>query len=393
MVTEALKVKEWLDLVGGPYYVTRLTNAVVSSANIESHARIILQMWIYRKLIKLSGETLTSSYEAREDPFDLMDSVEAGVYEIQTVLSGARSISYDTHLMERMRDVLGNDGSKPPGVQSGFVSLDRILLCFLPQLYVFAARPSMGKTAFLLQLVDNMTTGPDAVPVGLLELETPAGNFLDRHLANKSGIDTYRLKAGGLEKEEKEKIMHAGQEIYNQPIYADFIPEVNLAMIRSKARAWVRKYKIKALLLDYLQIVTPNEQDEKLMRERQVAKIATGLAALAIDLKIPVIAFAQLSRMVLNRAGNRPNLGDLRESGTIEAAARCIAFIHRPEYYGEIADENGNPIPKGTTEIIVAKNNEGRTGTANLIMHAHLSKFTDSLDPAKQWTAVEGDAF
>lgn len=377
-VTEELRRTGELDLVGGPYYITKLTNSVVSSANIEAHARIIIQKWIQREMITMSLRILEESYDDGADALDVLGNAEAKLSAVSQLISTGSTMNYNEAVAERTAFIMNNDGSRPPGLQTGFPSLDRLLMYFAVQLYIIAARPGVGKTALLLQLIRNISGGTKfhrGVPVGFLELETTEEAFIDRHLANISGLDSFKLKAGGLDESEKNRLQEAAGMIMQTEIYASFLSVMDMRMIRQKARVWVKKHGIKILFIDYLQIITATEQEEKMNRERQVSKLATGLAGLAKELKIPIVALAQLSREVLKRADKRPTLGDLRESGTIEAASKCIMFLHKPERSDD--DMIGNDLPEGAMEIIVAKHNDGPTGTAILIQVPHLSKYID----------------
>lgn len=261
-------------------------------------------------------------------------------------------------------------------------------------------------TAFMIQLVENITKmlkdeletlitnrellieenvglgNPKPAPpvpvqdnIGIIEMETYDEAWVQRMLANKSGINSRWMKTGNLTTSQREDIIYAGQYLMGKGIICDFNPVSTISQIRAKAKSWKAKYNIKALIIDYLQYVEAD--DIRLPRERQVSTISKGLAVLAKELDIPVIAFAQLSREVHKRADKRPMLSDLRESGSIEQDARCIMFLHRPEYYGELEDPITNESTKDITEVIVAKNNEGETGKISLKMIKEFSKFEE----------------
>lgn len=387
-VVADLTEQELLDAVGGYYYVTKLTNSVVSSANIKRHALIVLQQFIKREFIKIGGNIVSMAYDESQDWKDIDNEFSRLHDELWGHINPVNHQNYDDIVFAAAEEILKNDGNQPPGLQTGFPSLDRILLGLFPHLYIIAARPSMGKTAMIVQLAENITkSGENAV--GVLELETTSNAFAYRHLANKTGIGSGQLKRGGLSEEEHKKIYEGVQEIVGQKIYVDFASEQDLHTIYNKCRQWKKKHNVKLIMVDYIQIVQGLAEHERLSREQQVSKLAYGLAGISKELNIPLIAFAQLSREVLKRAGNRPTLGDLRESGSIEAAARVVIGLHRPEYYQIMEDEEGNST-KGLTEVIVLKNNEGEIGTAKLFFQGHLSKFIDMELLADLWTSTAG---
>lgn len=415
-VVEQLKKNEDLDFVGGPYFVSKLTNSVVSSANIERHSKIIFEKWLMRYVISNSGELINDAYMDERDPFELIQKM-LNVNDLVINKYLPKHKTFDALLFTTINNILATGPRVTNGIRSGFLSLDRIIDFFINGLfYVIAARPSMGKTAFMVQLVENFTAvllrvkenkimdyeegiqeqekiedndelvkkllaqlekvkGEKVPPIGIIEMETHDEAFIQRMIANVSGVDSRKFKTGNLTEDEKRKVAEAGEYLINKGIICDFNPVSTIGEIRIKAKAWHSKFGIKALLIDYLQYI--ESDDQHLPRERQVAKISKGLAGLAKELNIPVIAFAQLSREVYKRADKRPIMSDLRESGAIEQDARCIMFLHRPEYYGELEDPVSGVSTVGITEVIVAKNNEGSTGMIRLKMIKELSKFEE----------------
>lgn len=398
-VCEELKFREELDLVGGPYYVTKLTNSVVSAANIEMHCRIVKQKFFQRKVIDYCGILIGDAYEDSVDPLELVTNMISNNDEMLTKYL-PNDVLYEKVVSKVIDKIFNYDPNKLHGIPTGFKSLDRVIDFFIDGLfYVIAARPAMGKTAFLIQLVENLTKEiirngqlVKQDPIGVIELETHDEAFVHRQLANTSGINSRKFKRGDLTDEEKQKLEEAANELLNKGIVIDFTPTSTINQIRIKAKSWKRKFNIRMLLVDYLQFI--ESDDYRMPRERQVAVISKGLAGLAKELAIPVVAFAQLSREVYKRADKRPQLSDLRESGSIEQDARCIMFLHRPDYYGETTDALTGESTEGITEVIVAKNNEGDTGTIKLRMIKHLSKFEELEDvltiPFDQLYIVKG---
>jgi replicative DNA helicase len=376
-VTNQLVTNDQLSqLPDGAYYLVQLTHKVASDSHIRQHCLVILEKYILREQLKLGYEVINKVNDGG-DFFEINKYLITRREEMWSNYEKVKRQSYEQIVFKRTEEILSNDGTKPHGLLTLFPSIDNIIVALIPQLIVIAARPSMGKTAFMVQLTEHMERQG---PVGLIELESSTNAYVDRHLANVSSLNATDLKRGGLTDEQKTILSTASSEIMSKKIYCDFNSLLDHHDIIHTVGMWVEQYGVKTILLDYLQIMQVSDEEERLSRERQVSKQAQLLAAAAVKYNVLVIAFAQLSREVLKRADKRPNLGDLRESGGIEAAARQVWFIHRPEYYiepgKEKVDEFGNDLT-GVTEIIVAKNNEGDTGVARLRFDKYRSKFTD----------------
>jgi replicative DNA helicase len=383
-VVEELRLREQLEPVGGPYYVTKLTNSVVSSANIDAHARIVLQKFIQRELIRISGETIADAYEDSTDVFDLLDKAEANLFEItnshlkknfdelHTVL--AKTYTRIEDLRNRKEDITG--------VSSGFPSLDKITNGFQPtDLIILAARPAVGKTAFALNLARNAAMHPDPakrVGVGLFSLEMGSSQLVTRILSAQSGIHMEKISRGRLEDHEMKQLLVKGiQPLENAPIYIDDSAAINIFELRAKCRRMVNKYKVGIIIIDYLQLMSGNG-DAKGNREQEISSISRALKQLAKELNVPVIALSQLSRAVESRKdGNKmPQLSDLRESGAIEQDADMVMFLYRPEYYGVTEDEHGE-ANKGETHVKIAKHRNGSLDTVKLRAMLHVQKFVE----------------
>src|ERR1700712_4626015 len=384
-VVEELKMREQLEGVGGPYYVTKLTNSVVSSANIDAHARIVLQKFIQRELIRISGETISEAYEDSTDVFDLLDKAEANLFEItnshlkknfdelQTVL--AKTYTKIEDLRNRKEDITG--------VSSGFPSLDKITNGFQPSdLIIIAARPAVGKTAFALNLARNAAMHPvKPTPVGLFSLEMGSSQLVTRILSAQSDIHMEKISRGRLEDHEMKQLLVKGiQPLEKAPLYIDDSAAINIFELRAKCRRMVNKYKVGMIIIDYLQLMSGNG-DNKGNREQEISSISRALKQLAKELNVPVIALSQLSRAVESRKdGNKmPQLSDLRESGAIEQDADMVMFIYRPEYYGVTEDENGE-ANKGETHIKIAKHRNGSLDTVKLRALLHVQRFVEFED-------------
>jgi replicative DNA helicase len=376
-----------------PYEISRMTNGVT-----HVHERYVEQL--AQKLIEYAIKRMNYAHsiklhELSTDPsvdFDTLNELNDKFnLEVSTMFTPFKDKRYEEMMFDRISRIISNDGSQPMGLMTQFPSLDNIIGCLHPVFILLCARPAMGKTAFMVQLMRNLS---QQAPVGIIELETNSDQYLDRHIANITGIDSFKLKKGGLLDEEKERLSEAMTEVMNgHEIFSSFESLQNYRAICSKIRRWVAK-GCKAVLIDYVQIIGVGPEDEKKTREQQVSKLANVLQALAKELNIPIIALAQLSREVAKRSDKRPNLADIRESGQLEQAARMIMFLHRPEYYEVLpVDEDGKSI-KGISEVIVAKNNEGDLGTARLYFEKHLSKYVEVSEATDVWRppVVDDDA-
>ncbi len=391
-VVEELKLKEELDLVGGPYYITKLTNAVVSTANIETHARIILQKFIQRELIRISGEIIGDAYEDSTDVFDLMDDAEDKIFQITNNFLKTDYKEMSSALVQAINriDELRTKTDDISGVPSGFASLDRITFGWQPtDLIILAARPAVGKTAFALNLARNAAlhrTKP--TPVALFSLEMSASQLVQRILSAESEIMLEKISRGKLEDYEYQQLHSKGiKRLEQAPIFIDDTAALNIFEFRAKARRLVNKHKVGLIIIDYLQLMSgTNERGGN--REQEISNISRNLKALAKELSVPIIALSQLSRAVETRKESKmPQLSDLRESGAIEQDADMVMFIYRPEYYEQMANENGEST-RGETHIRIAKHRNGSLDNIKLRALLHIQKFEewDGDDGAKGFT-------
>ena len=380
-VVEQLKSSEELEMVGGPYYITKLTNSVVSSANIEAHSRIVMQKFIQRELIRISGEIIGDAYEDSTDVFDLLDESESKMFnitnnylrknyeDIGTVL--AKTINRIDELRTKKEDI--------SGVPSGFASLDRITYGWQPtDLIVLAARPSVGKTALALNLARNAArhrSKPTAV--GIFSLEMSAAQLAQRILSAESEIPLEKIARGKLEDYEYQQLHLKGIKALEQmPIFIDDTAALNIFEFRAKARRLVNKHHVGLIIIDYLQLMS-GMGDRNSNREQEISNISRSLKALAKELGVPIIALSQLSRAVETRKESKmPQLSDLRESGAIEQDADMVMFIYRPEYYETYANENGEST-RGETLIKIAKHRNGALDTIKLRALLHIQKFEE----------------
>src|SRR6476659_172321 len=402
-VVEELKFREELDLVGGPYYVTRLTNSVVSSANIEAHSRIILQKFIQRELIRISGEIISDAYEDSTDVFDLLDQAESKIYEVTSTHLRNNYETIDSVLVKTIKRIedLRHKNEDITGVQSGFATLDRITYGWQPtDLIVLAARPSVGKTAFALNLARNAALHPTKpTSVGFFSLEMSAGQLVQRILSAESEIWLEKIARGRLEEHEMKQLYKKGiEKLASAPIHIDDTAALNIFELRAKCRRLKNKHNVGLIIIDYLQLMSGTGENRNSNREQEISRISRDLKGLAKELQVPIIALSQLSREVEKRKeGNKmPQLSDLRESGAIEQDADMVMFLYRPEYYDITTNEMGDSN-RGETHVRIAKHRNGSLETIKLRALLHIQKFVDwdgddftgSGLPAGNWKPVQ----
>ncbi|MFM9908720.1 MAG: replicative DNA helicase [Chitinophagaceae bacterium] len=383
-VVEELKTREELEMVGGPYYVTKLTNAVISAANIEAHSRIILQKFIQRELIRISGEIISDSYEDSTDVFDLLDDAESKLFEITNNHLRKNFDSIDTVLVKTVQRIedMRHRNEDITGVPTGFASLDRVTYGWQnTDLIILAARPSVGKTAFALNLARNACLHPTkSTPIAFFSLEMSAGQLVQRILSAESEIWLEKIARGKLEEHEMKQLYAKGiQKLAKAPMFIDDTAALNIFELRAKCRRLKNKHNIGMIIIDYLQLMS-GSNDRNSNREQEISKISRDLKGLAKELQVPIIALSQLSREVEKRGakdGNKiPQLSDLRESGAIEQDADMVMFLYRPEYYDITANEFGESN-KGETHVRIAKHRNGTLETVKLRALLHIQKFTE----------------
>lgn len=378
-VTNELKKSGELDIVGGPYYITSLTNRVASAANAEFHARIIAQKYIQRELIRISTDTIRDAYEDSTDVFDLLDKAEKNLFSI---VEGNIRKNYDKmsslikNAIEQI-ETAKNQETGVTGVPTGFTGLDRVTAGWQKSdLIIMAARPGMGKTAFVLSVARNAAVDFNR-PVALFSLEMSSIQLVTRLISSESELDAGKLRKGQLEDHEFQQMNAKIGKLSEAPIFIDDTPALSVFEMRAKARRLKEKHDIQMIIVDYLQLMTTGSDNRGGNREQEISTISRSLKSLAKELEIPVIALSQLSRAVEQRGGTkRPQLSDLRESGAIEQDADMVMFIYRPEYHGFTTDDEGNSTA-GIAEIIVAKHRNGALKDVPLRFINHLAKFVD----------------
>ncbi len=391
-VVEEMRMREELEMVGGPYYVTKLTNTVVSAANIEAHARIILQKFIQRELIRISGEIIGDAYEDSTDVFDLLDDAESKLFEITNNHLRKNFDTIDSVLVKTIQRIedLRHRNEDVTGVPSGFPSLDRVTYGWQnTDLIILAARPAVGKTAFALNLARNAALNASKqTPIAFFSLEMSAGQLVQRILSAESEIWLEKISRGKMEEHEMKQLYAKGiQRLAQAPIFIDDTPALNIFELRAKCRRLKNKHNIGLVIIDYLQLMSGTGDNRNGNREQEISNISRNLKGLAKELSIPIIALSQLSRAVETRKeGNKmPQLSDLRESGAIEQDADMVMFLYRPEYYDINANEMGESN-RGETHVRIAKHRNGSLETIKLKALLHIQKFVE--DDVDAYTGI-----
>jgi replicative DNA helicase len=384
-VTEQLRKNGTIDEVGGPYYITLLTAKVNSAAHLEYHARIIVQKYLARELIRVSSDIQTKAFDEKTDVDDLLQESEGMLFEISQRNLKKDVIQINSVIEQaRSRMMLAASKQGASGVPSGFHTLDKITSGWQKSdLIIIAARPAMGKTAFILSMAKNIGVDYN-IPIAVFSLEMSNVQLVNRLIMNVCQLEGEKIKNGQLDRHEWEKFDRDITQLLDAPIYIDDTPSLSVFELRSKARRLVREHNIQMVVIDYLQLMNASGMSFQ-SREQEVSIISRSLKGLAKELDIPIIALSQLNRGVEGRSGydgKRPQLSDLRESGAIEQDADMVCFIHRPEYYKIYTDNSGNSVV-GLAEIIVSKHRNGAVGDVQLKFKSEFAKFMnkDDYDP------------
>jgi replicative DNA helicase len=379
-VTDALRTKGVLEEAGGAYYLIELTNKVSSSAHVEYHSRIIAQKFIQRELISVSSEVIKEAFEDTTDVFELLDKTEQNLYEITEMNMRSSYSKMNELVVKAMLQIeeLKKNENKFTGVPSGFTELDRITNGWQnSDLIIVAARPSMGKTAFTLSIARNAAL-LHKKGVAFFSMEMSALQLVNRLISSEAEIESEKIRRGNLAEHEWIQVQKKVEALSAAPIFIDDTAGLNIFELRAKCRRLKQQYNIELIVIDYLQLMTSGTSGNRSgNREQEISSISRALKGIAKELDIPVIALSQLSRAVESRGGDKkPMLSDLRESGAIEQDADIVAFLHRPEYYGQVEDENGNST-KGIAEVIIAKHRNGALGSVKTKFINQFAKFAD----------------
>ncbi len=371
-VTDELQAENQLENVGGISYLTELAGAVPTAANIEYYARIVAEKSLLRRLIKTATDIARDGYEREDDVESLLAEAERKILEVSN-----RNRTGD---FQNIRDVLvktydyiellHSRKDEVTGIPTGFYELDRMTAGFQKNdLIIVAARPSVGKTAFALNIATNVATKTDQ-NVAIFSLEMGAEQLVMRMLSSVGNINSQNLRTGNLTDEDWKKLTMAMGTLSNSGIFIDDTPGIRVADIRAKCRRLKQEHGLGMVIIDYLQLIQGNRRNVE-NRQQEVSEISRSLKELARELEVPVIALSQLSRSVEQRQDKRPMMSDIRESGSIEQDADIVAFLYRDDYYDQ-ETENKNII-----EIIIAKQRNGPTGTIQLAFAKEFNKFVN----------------
>ena len=385
-VTDRLRSLGTLEEAGGAAYLSELTRKVASTAHLRYHAQVVAQKATARELIRMAAEVEEKGYDESQDVDELLEEAEGKIFAISQRNQKRDVVKIDSVLsaaFSRMHKAAENKGNIS-GIPSGFTLLDKITSGWQKSdLIIIAARPAMGKTAFVLSMAKNIAVNYQ-VPVAMFSLEMSNVQLANRLIMNVCEIPGEKIKNGNLTQSEWAQLDNKVGELSNAPLYLDDTPAMSILEFRSKARKLVREKHVQIIIIDYLQLMNANGVNFG-SREQEVSIISRNLKALAKELDIPIIALSQLNRSVEQRggtgiAGKKPQLSDLRESGAIEQDADIVCFIHRPEYYGITNDDKTSRSLIGLGQIIVAKHRNGATDDIWLRFRAQYAKFQNEDD-------------
>ncbi|SDC69755.1 replicative DNA helicase [Shouchella lonarensis] len=371
-VTSTLQDRGWLDEIGGVTYLTDLANAVPTAANVEYYSKILEEKSLLRRLIRAATNIAKNGYASEEEVDAILDEAEKAILDVSHRKNSGSFVSIKDVLVETYDriEMLQKTRGDITGLATGFSELDTMTAGFQrSDLIIVAARPSVGKTAFALNIAQNVATKSD-VNIAIFSLEMGASQLVTRMLCAEGNIDAQRMRTGALEEEDWQKLTMAMGALSRAGIYIDDSPGVKVSDIRAKCRRLQQEKGLGLILIDYLQLIQGHGRSGE-NRQQEVSEISRTLKAIARELDVPVIALSQLSRGVESRQDKRPMMSDIRESGSIEQDADIVAFLYRDDYYDK-ETENQNII-----EIIIAKQRNGPVGTVELAFIKEYNKFVN----------------
>ncbi len=383
-VADQLRSEKKLEFVGGSAYLANLTNSVASAANVEYHARVVMERYVLRQLITICGDITKQAYDEPKDVMTVLDKAETELFNVIESNFSRESKELVAVVKKAIDDlvVLQNSDDKFKGVPTGIRSLDEKIGGWQnSDLVIIAARPGMGKTSFVLSVARNAAID-FGKSVALFSLEMSATQLVHRLFSIESGIDSEKIVKGRLDETEWDQLMEKMQVLYTNKLIIDDTPQLSIFDLRAKCRRLKHRYDIDLVIVDYLQLMQGNTDDKRSgNREQEISQISRSLKALAKDLNIPVIALSQLSRQVEQRGGDKkPMLSDLRESGSIEQDADQVMFIYRPEYYKMDTFPDDNSPALNRASIIIEKNRHGGTCEVKMRFEKRFTKFCDDME-------------
>ncbi len=380
-LSEELIRTDELDSAGGMDYLGKLLNIVPTAANVEYHAKIVRERALLRRLIEASHETIRDAFEQGErEVTEILDVAESRIFQVAQSQERDGFVRIKDLLWPAFEEIerLQTSGSPITGVATGFTDLDKMTTGLQQgDLVIVAARPSMGKTSWVLNVAATAAIEHQA-PVAIFSLEMSKEQLLKRLLSAEARVDAQHIRRGGMTPDESQRLGAAAGHLNNAPIWIDDTPGMSVLEMRAKARRLTSDIKAEGkelglIVVDYLQLMGGGGSRAE-SRVQEVSQISRGLKALARELDVPLIALSQLSRAPEQRNDKRPMLSDLRESGSIEQDADLVMFLFRPEYYFGPVDENGNSL-EGRAELIVSKQRNGPTGTVPLHFYKSYTRF------------------
>ena len=374
LLNQKLKDKGLLADVGGVDYLIELAESVPSSASVTYYANIVREKAVLRKLIESAGKILYDCYNSGEDAAELLDKAERDIFEIAEQKIDTDSATLQALLQETFDRLESEDGRLVTGIETGFFELDEMLNGLQNgEMLIVAARPSMGKTAFALNIAEHIGA-TSKQPVAIFSLEMSKQQLAQRLLCARSGVDAHKLRRNMLGADDFAKLSLAVGELSEAPVFIDDTPGLTLLALRAKARRLAARNDIKAIFIDYLQLMSAPGAES---RQQEVSNLSRGIKALARELSVPVVCLSQLNRSAEQREGHRPRMSDLRESGSIEQDADVVMMLHREAYFhrGDVEWEANNADKMNEAEVIVAKQRNGPTGTVRLAFNGATTRF------------------
>ena len=370
-LNQRLKDKQQLEAVGGVDYLVELAESVPSAASAEYYARIVRDKSVLRHLIDASGRILYECYQTGENVTDLLERAEQRVFELRQTGGESEASDLKGLLQETYSRLEAEDGRMVTGIETGFFELDELTNGLqIGEMIIVAARPSMGKTAFALNIAEHIAAASKQ-PCAIFSMEMSHQQLAQRLLCSRSGVDSHKLQRNMLSEDDFGQLAMAVGDLSEAPMYIDDTPGLTLLGLRAKARRLAARYDIKAIFVDYLQLMNAPGSES---RQQEVSTISRGIKALARELQVPVVCLSQLNRSPEGREGHRPRMSDLRESGSIEQDADVVTMLHREDYYHrgdeEYTDDN-------TAEVIIAKQRNGPTGVVKLQFDGHTTRFNN----------------
>ena len=375
-LNQLLVDRDTLGTVGGLPYLVELASAVPSAANVLHYARLVREKATIRRLIEAAGEVLYESYTNPEDAQLVLERAEQRIFKIAQQSEQSHAEALEDLLRQAMELIESNESKQITGVPTGFIDLDRLMHGLQwGEMVILAARPSMGKTALALNVAEHMALG--GYGVGIFSLEMSKQQLVQRLLASRSGVDSQKIRRSMLNREEHHALQHACDDFREAQIFIDDTPGLTLLQLRAKARRMVLTYGIKAIIIDYLQLMSSGRRAES--RQLEISEISRGVKAMARELEIPVFCLSQLNRSPEQREGHRPRMSDLRESGSLEQDADVVMMLHRESYYHQKDPDyvGSNEGEEDLAELIITKQRNGPVGTVNLSWDSRITRFRD----------------